>query len=317
MECYERMEAVISYLEENIAGVVQPDALAKIAGCPIGIFQRIFSFMLGMTMSDYIRRRRLTLAVTDLQHGDEKVIDIAQKYGYDSHASFTRAFKDQHGISPSSAREGLLATGCLSRISFQPLDELGNEQTYRMEKGRRIMSKLTKIEFVNYGPYKIVGKEIRTPISPNIQKFWGQCFEEGMYDKLLAMKEYIPTDILDDYVGYFREYDGADESFTYVVGMFMNPDTPVPEGYVGYDIPETLIAKAWIQGEEVEIYNNAYFLITEAMQQNGYEVDWEQFYWCEVYTDARFGIPKSQGETCLTLDYYMPCKKTACSAIES
>ena len=94
MECYERMEAVISYLEENIAGEVQPDALAKIAGCPIGIFQRIFSFMLGMTMSDYIRRRRLTLAVTDLQHGDEKVIDIAQKYGYDSHASFTRAFKD-------------------------------------------------------------------------------------------------------------------------------------------------------------------------------------------------------------------------------
>ncbi|WP_195575141.1 AraC family transcriptional regulator [Paenibacillus sp. 1001270B_150601_E10] len=311
MECYERMEAVISYLEANLTGECQGVELARIAGCPIGIFQRIFSFMLGMTMSDYMRRRRLTLAVEELQLRNEKVIDIALKYGYDSHASFTRAFKEQHGISPSQAREGLQAQGCLSRISFQHSDELGNEQTYRMEKGRRIMSKLTKIEFANYGPYKIVGKEIRTAISPNIQTFWGQCFEEGMYDKLLAMKEHIPTDILDDYVGYFREYDNADETFKYVVGMFMNADAPVPEGCVGYDIPETLIAKAWIQGEEVEIYNNAYFLITEALKQNGYEADWEQFYWCEVYTDARFGIPKSIGEKCLTLDYYMPCKRAA------
>lgn len=249
-------------------------------------------------------------------HSNKKIIDIALKYGYDSHASFTRAFKEQHGISPSSARDGGEAKGNFSRISFQTLQELDNEQSYRIERGRKIMSKLTKIEFVNYGPYKIVGKEIRTSISQNIQKFWRQCFEEGMYDKLIAMKEYIPTDILDDYVGYFRDYNETDESFTYVVGMFMNDGTPVPEGYVGYDIPESLIVKAWIQGEEVEIYNNAYFLITEAIKQNGYDVDWNHFYWCEVYTDARFGIPKSKGERLLTLDYYMPCKKALFSVDE-
>ncbi len=171
------------------------------------------------------------------------------------------------------------------------------------------MAKAVKVEFVHYGPRRMVGKEIRTPISERIHQFWGQCFADGTFETLTAMKDYFPLEDPDAYIGYFREYDNRDESFKYVVGLLMNGDTPVPQGFVGYDVPDCLIVRVWIEGDEAEIYNSAYFLITEAMKQNGYEVDWENFYWCEVYTDERYALPKSKGEKVVTLDYYMPCKK--------
>jgi AraC family transcriptional regulator len=105
-----------------------------------------------------------------------------------------------------------------------------------------------------------------------------------------------------------RDFDGTDDSFTYMVGMFMKADTPVPEGYTSYDIPKCILAKAWIYGEEYDIYSNAHTLTVDAIRRNGYEVDWEHFFQCEVYTDSRFGIPKNNGEKLLTLDYFMPCK---------
>jgi len=122
------------------------------------------------------------------------------------------------------------------------------------------------------------------------------------------MKEYLPEDI-DEYVGFFKGYNDDDDTFNYVVGMFMKQGVPIPDGYVGYDVPRQTTAKAWIEGEENDIYNNAYLLTTEALKKLGYETDWSGYYWCEVYTDQRFGIPKSKGEKHLILDIYMPCVK--------
>lgn len=77
---------------------------AVIACCPQNQFQRFFSYITEITLTKYIRRRRLTLSAFELQKGKLKVIDVALIYGYDSHASFTRAFRDFHGISPTKAR---------------------------------------------------------------------------------------------------------------------------------------------------------------------------------------------------------------------
>jgi len=122
------------------------------------------------------------------------------------------------------------------------------------------MAILKKIEFINFGPYKIVGKEIRTkneafnPIYKTeyqtIPSLWQQCFSDGTYENLLKLSDYIPTEIPDDYIGYMRDYCEEDGTFTYVVGMFMKENTPIPHGYASYDIPSCTIAKAWIEGEE-------------------------------------------------------------------
>lgn len=309
MDSFERMNEVISYIEENIISDIDFTHIAKIACCPTHQFQRIFAFITNTTLSDYIRRRRLSLVAIELQNSNISIIDVALKYRYDSHASFTRAFREHHKIAPSSARDKSAVLNILPPMSFHAPILPNPNLIYRVEKGSIKMAKLVKIEFVEFGPYKIVGKQIRTkPMTNDIPRLWGQCFSDGTYETLLEMKEFIPTDIAEDYVGCVIDLH-QDGSFTYLVGMLMKANTPVPVGFSAYDIPYGIIAKAWIQGEEYEIFSSAHSLAVDGMVQNGYKVDWEHYFKCEVYTDSRFGVPKNNGEKSLILDVYIPCIK--------
>lgn len=181
------------------------------------------------------------------------------------------------------------------------------------------MALLKKIEFVEFGPYKIIGKEIRTKIEnfnpafpskyQTIPSLWKQCFSDGTFDTLMNMKEYCPPETPDGYEGYMRDFCKEDGTFTYLAGFFMKANTPVPDGFASYDVPTCTIAKAWIEGEENDIYPNAHSLTVEAISKNGYVVDWPNYFSCEVYTDMRFSIPKNKGQKILVLDFYIPCKK--------
>lgn len=113
------MNKVIDYVEENITGDIDYDHLAKILCCSSYEFGRIFSFVAGVSISEYIRRRRLSLAAFDVQDRGQKVIDIALKYGYESPASFSRAFKELHGSSPLMARKHGLSLKTYPKISFK------------------------------------------------------------------------------------------------------------------------------------------------------------------------------------------------------
>lgn len=179
------------------------------------------------------------------------------------------------------------------------------------------MATLKQIEFASFGPYKIIGKQIRTqhaavnPIFqsyPTIPSLWKQCFSDGTFEELLKMDQFIPLETHEGYVGYSRDYR-EDGTFTYLVGWLMNGNTPVPEGYCAYDIPACTLAKAWIEGEEYDIYPNAQPLTVEAIERNGFVVDWENYFACEYYTHERFGAPQRNGTKVLVLDYYIPCKK--------
>ena len=104
--------------------------------------------------------------------------------------------------------------------------------TYRIEKGKMKMAKVLKIEFESFGPYKIIGKAIRTkPMTQDIPTLWAQCFSDGTFDTLTNMKEFCPPETPDAYQGFMRDFSNEDGSFTYLVGFFMKPDTPVPDGY--------------------------------------------------------------------------------------
>jgi AraC family transcriptional regulator len=115
----ERMRRALAYLEENLAGDIDFGRAAQMAACSPFYFQRLFSIVTGMTVGEYIRRRRLTLAGMELASGTtKKVIDVALKYGYDSPDAFTRAFKAMHGVSPSAARKPGKKLAACPRISF-------------------------------------------------------------------------------------------------------------------------------------------------------------------------------------------------------
>lgn len=105
MDMLKHLNAAVDYIESNLLGEIDMDALSRTACLSNGSFTRFFSYMVGMTLKEYIRRRRLTLAALELQGSDSKVIDTAVKYGWDSPDAFTKAFIRQHGITPTEARD--------------------------------------------------------------------------------------------------------------------------------------------------------------------------------------------------------------------
>lgn len=101
MDMLDRLNAAMEYIEGQLCGEVDLAWVAQIACVSADSFTRFFSYMTGMTLTEYIRRRRLTLAADDLRVTGSKVIDVALRYGYDNPDAFTRAFVKQHGVTPS------------------------------------------------------------------------------------------------------------------------------------------------------------------------------------------------------------------------
>ena len=119
MNTLERLNAVIDYVEKNITEELNLNYLAGIACCSLFDFQRLFAFIAEITIVEYIRKRRLTLAGIDLKHNNAEIMDTAFKYGYDSPSSFAHAFRAFHEISPSEAKKPKVSLKIFPRLIFQ------------------------------------------------------------------------------------------------------------------------------------------------------------------------------------------------------
>lgn len=134
MDLLKSMNRALKYIEENLTNDIDFQEAAKLAFCSEYHFKRMFSFLAGISLSEYIRRRRLTLAAFELKDSNVKVIDIAIKYGYNSPDSFARAFQNLHGINPSKARLNGHSLKAYPRMTFQLTIKGGNEMNYRIEE---------------------------------------------------------------------------------------------------------------------------------------------------------------------------------------
>ena len=105
MDVIKQLNNAIAYIENNLCDEIDTNKVAKIALCPYDKFKRFFSYMTNMSVSEYIHKRRLTLAAYELLNGQEKIIDLAVKYGYSSADSFTRAFTNQHSVLPTEVND--------------------------------------------------------------------------------------------------------------------------------------------------------------------------------------------------------------------
>ena len=114
----DRINSVIDYIESHLTDEISYRELAALLAMSVYELRRIFAFMVGTPLSDYIRQRRLTSAVFDLQSSDATITAIAEKYRYDSPSSFSRAFREMQGISPSEARQGGVKLVTYPRATF-------------------------------------------------------------------------------------------------------------------------------------------------------------------------------------------------------
>ncbi|MGC4376386.1 AraC family transcriptional regulator [Fictibacillus sp. Mic-4] len=168
MDLLKNMNGAITYIEENLANDIDFKEVARLAFCSEYHFKRMFSFLAGISLSEYIRRRRLTLAAFELKDRNVKVIDIAMKYGYESPDSFTRAFQKLHGITPSEARKNGHSLKAFPRMIFQLSIMGGNEMNYRIEEKKE---------------FRIVGIKKKVPlifkgVNPEIDAMWKSLDDE-------------------------------------------------------------------------------------------------------------------------------------------
>jgi AraC family transcriptional regulator len=132
MDAQKQMNLAMNYIEANLAGEIDFRKVARLACCSEYHFKRMFSFLSGFTLSEYIRRRRLTLAALELHNRNVKIIDLAVKYGYDSPDSFTRAFQALHGVTPTEARKSDVVLKAFPPMTFQLIIKGGNKMDYRI-----------------------------------------------------------------------------------------------------------------------------------------------------------------------------------------
>ena len=130
MDFLTRITEAVNYIEDNLANEINEAVLAKIICCSMHQFGRVFSYVCDMSLAEYIRRRRMTLAAVDLHNGD-KVIDTALKYGYNSPDSFAKTFFALHGVTPREAAKGA-AVNHYPRISFYITIKGEDKMNYRI-----------------------------------------------------------------------------------------------------------------------------------------------------------------------------------------
>lgn len=123
---------VMDYIEKNLMHDIELDQISRISGCSEYHFRRMFSFLAGMPLGEYIRRRRLSLAGMLLSSGTEKVLDIALQFGYESPESFSKAFLAMHGITPSQAKKENIGLKAFPPMTFQLTINGGIEMNYRL-----------------------------------------------------------------------------------------------------------------------------------------------------------------------------------------
>lgn len=186
MEWIEQLNKAVNHIEEHITEDISVEQLARMTYGSSYHFQRMFTCLAGMTLSEYIRRRRLSLAAADLQSTDAKVIDIALKYGYNSPTAFTRAFQSIHGLSPSEARKPGASVKSYPPITFKIIVKGAAEMNYRIEQ---------KSEFRIVGVATGLSRTLEKNFA-EVPKLWQQAAMDGTVPRLASMMNSQPMGIL-------------------------------------------------------------------------------------------------------------------------
>ena len=173
MEWVERLNQSINYMEEHLTSEIDYERLGQIACCSAYHYQRMFAYMAGVTLAEYIRRRKMSLAAVDLQGKNEKIMDVAAKYGYSSPTAFNRAFQSIHGIAPSAVKEDGAAVKSFPPITFSIAVKGAEEMNYRM---------VTKEAFRIVGVSAPLHKELEQNFTV-VPQMWQEAAGNGTTEK--------------------------------------------------------------------------------------------------------------------------------------
>lgn len=222
MEWLKKLSNAMEYIENHLDSEISYEEAARIACCSSFYFQRMFSYIAGISLSEYIRRRRMTQAGFELQRTDVRVLDVALKYGYQSPTSFNRAFQNIHGITPTAAKNMGSSLHAYAPIKFSIHVTGGSAMPYHITAKKAM---------------RIVG--IRIPLSEQMEEnhrvvpeFWKRTRKGEQWNQLLRLSSQTPQGILGVSV-----LMGPKEFYYYIAAA---TDQECPDGMYEYKIPEAV-----------------------------------------------------------------------------
>ena len=251
MEWIERFNYCIEYIEEHLTEKIDYEKLADIMNCPVYHFQRMFFYMTNISLNEYIRRRRMSLAAVELRSNQAKVMDIALKYGYDSPTAFNRAFQSIHGIAPSMVKKETTLLKSYPALRFSFVIRGMEELNYRIE---------------NKTAFRIVGKSC--PLSRELEENfmtipyeWDRALENGTLSQLYSLVDGEPSGLLGVSV-----HNAVEWKYFIAVCSVKNY-----ESFESYEIPAATWAIFSGQGTNISLQDLERRVIIEWLPTSGYE----------------------------------------------
>ena len=228
MEWLTCIRTAIDYMEEHLKDNISAQDVADQVYLSPFFLQRGFSLMTGYGIGEYIRNRRLYQAALDLKNTDDKVIDIAYAYGYETPESFTKAFSRFHGVTPSQARSGAPVNTFLP-LTVKLQIQGGNQMNYKITKMFRFKVIGFQKEFDNDTAYQ------------EIPKFWDEICEKYAANVYAGNDPANPYEkaIVENCIGEYGVCidDIGEGKFRYLVaGKYAGGE--VPDGMVVYEFPQ-------------------------------------------------------------------------------
>ncbi|MFJ9839428.1 GyrI-like domain-containing protein [Kitasatospora sp. NPDC101155] len=221
----EHLNRAMDRIDWNLAGEIDVAELARIAMTSEYHFRRLFSMLAGMPLSEYVRRRRLTVAGAEVLDGERTLLDIAVRYGYTSGEAFARAFRSMHGVGPGEARRDGAVLTSQPRMSFRLIVEGSSSMEYRI---------------VEKPDFRIVGRKARVPliylgVNPHIAEFIKGLGAETV-ERITALTGKDPLGIVSvtDHLSPNRE-EGSELDYWHAV--VAREDAVVPDDLEVLDVP--------------------------------------------------------------------------------
>lgn len=284
----------IEYIEENIKFDLTPDMIARKCGYSTFHFCRIFNIHKGITLMEYVKKRRLSLAAIDLFSG-KRIIDIAMDYGFDTHNGFSKAFKKEYGFTP---------TQYLKRMNGY----FKEESTIKI--GGYIMNPI----ILKKAAFKVAGYGIKTNVTngnytKDVASFWdnydGENLESKMYKILNPPKH--------GEVGLCIPSNKENGDATYLLGVIVENFKNVADDMITVEVPEATYAVFTTppvdtsddleQENFAEIIKQTWkYIFEEWFRESGYELD-------ESKMDFEFYDERCHGRKDTVMEIYVPVIK--------
>lgn len=291
MEYEKTIQSVLNYIEMHVQEDMTCESLVKLTGFSKSHFLRVFEAYTNCTVMSYVRGRKLHLAAERLNQSEDKIVDIAFEFGFESHDVFGRAFKRTYGITPENYRKNRFLLPVFHAVN------LAQQQKGAVNK----MEQKPRAVMVTKPAMKLIGIESRIEDGLSSPAFWKKYFDE--WEQNFGSISHLRVDPEKD-IDYALSVDRDESGYTYFIGIEVTSVEHVPPGTIARTIPKTKYAKFRAIGAVGESIGRMYdYIFREWFPSSSYQTAagpiMEQY---DIRCATHLGSPPEKHE----MDIYIP-----------